>query len=90
MISLFIDGKHLAKEQIIIVLGVKLQGDKIPLGFVQSHSENSAVIKELLSKLIERGLNYQDGLLVVIDGSEGIRKAVTETFGSYVVIQLCH
>lgn len=90
VISLFIDGKHLAKEQIIIVLGVTLQGDKIPLGFVQSHSENSAVIKELLSKLIERGLNYEDGILVVIDGSKGIRKAVTETFGSYAVVQRCH
>ena len=57
MISLFIDGKHQAKEQIIIVLGVTLQGDKRPLGILPSHSKNSKVIKELLSKLVEHGLD---------------------------------
>lgn len=88
-ISLFIDGKYLAKEQIIIVLGVTIQGDKIPVGFVQSHSENSDVIKDLLNKLIERGLRYEEGLLCVIDGSKGLYKAINETFNGYAVIQRC-
>jgi transposase-like protein len=89
-VSLFIDGKYLAKEQIIIVLGVTIKGDKIPIGFVQSNSENSQVIKELLSNLIERGLRYEEGLLCVIDGSKGIYKAIKETLGDYVLIQRCH
>jgi putative transposase len=88
-IALFIDGKYLAKEQIIIVLGVTIKGDKIPIGFVQAASENSQVIKELLVSLIERGLNYTEGLLCIIDGSKGIRKAIKEVFGSYAVIQRC-
>ena len=33
-ISVFIDGKYLAKEQIMIVLGVTMQEDKIPIGFL--------------------------------------------------------
>jgi hypothetical protein len=37
-ISLLIDSKYLAKEQIIIMLGVILKGDKIPIGFIQSNS----------------------------------------------------
>ena len=88
-VALFIDGKYLAKEQIIIVLGVTIKGDKIPIGFVQAATENSTVIKELLGSLIERGLNYRDGLLCIIDGSKGIRKAIKEIFGVYAVIQRC-
>jgi transposase-like protein len=90
LVSLFIDGKYLAKEQIIIVLGVTIKGDKIPIGFVQSNSENSNVIKELLSSLMERGLRYEEGLLCVIDGSKGIYKAIKETFGNYALIHRCH
>jgi len=88
-VALFIDGKYLAKEQIIIVLGITLGGEKIPLGFLQTHAENSVPIKDLLNKMIERGLDYEAGLLCIIDGSKGIHKAVTETFGSKVVIQRC-
>ena len=88
-VALFIDGKTLAKEQIIIVLGITETGEKIPLGFIQSYSENAEAIKNLLNELIERGLHYQTGLLCVIDGSKGIRKAVVDVFGDYVLIQRC-
>lgn len=88
-LGLFIDGKSLAKEQIIIVLGVTVQGDKIPLGFIQTHTENSISIKELLSDLVSRGFNYRDGLLCVIDGSKGILKAIKQVFGDYALIQRC-
>ena len=88
-VALFIDGKYLAREQIVIVLGVTIEGEKIPLGFLQTHTENSGPIKELLNKIIERGLDYEKGLLCVIDGSKGICKAVEETFSEKVVIQRC-
>jgi putative transposase len=88
-VSIFIDGKYLAKEQIIIALGITDKGDKIPLGFIQSTTENSTSIKQFLSRLIERGLYYEEGLLFVIDGSKGILKAIQDTFGDYAVIQRC-
>jgi len=47
------------------------------------------VINALLSELIGRGLNFEDGLLVVIDGAKGLRKEVDETFGEKAVIQRC-
>ena len=37
-VAIFIDGKYLAREQIVIALGVTQSGDKIPLGFVQTHT----------------------------------------------------
>ena len=88
-VSIFIDGKYLAKEQIIIALGITDKGDKIPLGFIQSTTENSTSIKQFLSRLIERGLFYEEGLIFVIDGSKGILKAIRDTFGDYAVIQRC-
>ncbi len=89
IISIFIDGKYLAKEQIIIVLGVTMQGDKIPLGFLQTHSEHSEPIKDLFSSLIERGLKYDQGILFIVDGAKGIRKAIEDTFIDKQVIQRC-
>lgn len=86
---MFIDGKYLAKEQVLIVLGVTVQGEKVPIGFIQTATENSKSISELLANLIERGLKYEDGLLCVIDGSKGIYKAVKTVFGAYAVIQRC-
>jgi len=43
----------------------------------------------MLSDLIQRGLNYEYGLLCVIDGSKGIHKAVEKVFGYKAVIQRC-
>ena len=89
VIALFIDGKYLSKEQIIICMGVTLQGEKIPLGFVQAATENSVPIKDMLTNLKERGLAWEEGLLCVIDGSKGIRKAIEESFGDKAVIHRC-
>ena len=88
-VALFIDGKYLAKQQVIIVLGVTDKGIKIPIGLCKTTTENHLVIKALLSELIGRGLNFEDGLLVVIDGAKGLRKAVDQTFGEKAVIQRC-
>ena len=89
VIALFIDGKYLSKEQIIICMGVTLQGEKIPLGFVQTTTENSVPIKDMLTNLKERGLAWEEGLLCVIDGSKGIRKAIEDSFGNKAIIQRC-
>lgn len=89
IIALFIDGKYLSREQIIICMGVTLQGEKIPLGFIQTTTENSVPIKDMLTNLKERGLAWEEGLLCVIDGSKGIRKAIEESFGDKAVIQRC-
>ena len=41
---------------------------KVVLGMVHAATENSAVCREFLSELIERGLRYEEGLLYVVDG----------------------
>ena len=87
--AIFIDGKSLSSEQIIIVLGVTDKGFKIPLGFIQTSTENSRAIGQLLKDLIRRKFKFDGGLLVIIDGSTGIIKAVGDVFGKKAVIQRC-
>jgi transposase-like protein len=89
ILAIFMDGKHLAKQQIIIALAITAQGDKIPLGFVQSTTENSVVIGSFLKDLINRGLKYDDGILFIVDGSKGMKKAIQDVFEHKAIIQRC-
>ena len=89
IIALIIDGKSLFKQGIIVCMGVTIKGEKIVLGFIQSTTENSRAIKQLLKGLIKRGLNFYKGILAVSDGSKGIKKAINEVFGKYCVHQRC-
>ena len=88
-IALIIDGKYLARQQMVICLGVTEDGRKQPLGFIQTTTENADSIAELLRDLIARGLRFDEGLLFVIDGSKGLQKAIKNVFGEYAVIQRC-
>ena len=88
-VALFIDGKYLAGQQILIVLGITSEGNKIVLGFAQATTENSTCIKELFSEILQRGFKYEHGILCVVDGSKGLKKAIEDTFGDYAVIKRC-
>jgi len=88
-VALFIDGKYMAGDQMVIVLGVTELGVKIPLGIVQTHTENAVSIGNLLRDLVERGLKYEEGILCVIDGAKGLKKAVEDVFGKAAIIQRC-
>ena len=89
LVALFLDGKSFADEQIIIALGVTLDGQKIPLGFVQAATENERVCRRFLADLVDRGLQYEAGLLVVIDGAKGLHSAVTSVFLGHACVQRC-
>jgi len=86
---LMIDGKQLHGECVIIALGVDLQGKKHTLGLVQGATENSVVVQQLLDDLIERGLDAVRPMLIVLDGSKALRKAVRQTFGDRSPVQRC-
>ena len=88
-VTLILDGKSLAHEQVLIAIGVTVDGQKVILGFEQTATENAKVCSQFLQRLIDRGLSYQQGLLVVIDGAKGLRKAIDEVFGDYAAVQRC-
>ena len=89
IVSIIIDGKHLYREQIILCVGINIRGEKIILDFIQSATENSRSIKEMLKRLIARGLKYEEGILFVSDGSKGIIRAAKEVFGNKALHQRC-
>ena len=89
IIAIFIDAKRYADDGLIVAMGVTMTGQKIVLGIEHMHSENSMAIEQWLQKMIERGLKFDQGILVIIDGSKGIGKAVKICFGKYAIVQRC-
>jgi transposase-like protein len=88
-VVLILDGKTFGSDEMVIALGVTSDGRKIPLGFIQTGAENERVCREMLEGLLERGLRIEPGLLCVIDGSKGLRKAIYGVFGGRALIQRC-
>lgn len=88
-VAVAIDGKTFGDDGMIIALGITIEGRKIMLGIIQSSTENHRVLKDFLLNLIDRGLRYDKGLLLVIDGAKGLRKAIFEVFGIYGIVQRC-
>lgn len=89
IVALALDGKTFAEDELVIALGVTLQGQKVILGFVQTATENTRVIAAFLRELMARGLRITQGLLMVIDGSKGLRRGVQEVFGEAAAVQRC-
>ncbi len=89
VVALILDGKTFAEDRMVIALGITLTGEKVILGFVQTATENETVCAAFLRELVERGLRTEPGLLVVIDGAKGLRKALQTVFGDSAAVQRC-
>jgi hypothetical protein len=88
-LALWLDGKHVAGEQMIICMGVTEAGYKKVLGFTQATTERHEPIVELLRDLLDRGLSVEEGILCVVDGGRGLRKATREVFSGRAEVQRC-
>lgn len=89
LVALLLDGKTFAADEMVVALGITLTGEKVILGFVQTATENERVCAAFLRELVERGLRTAQGLLCVLDGAKGLRKAITTVFGTQTPIQRC-
>lgn len=86
---ILIDGKRFAEEGIVVAVGITADGNKIILGISQMNTENHKAVEEFFNNLIGRGLRFEEGLLFVIDGSQGFIKAIRTKFKDYGLIQRC-
>jgi transposase-like protein len=86
---LMIDGVGLKDHTCVVALGITTDGVKIPLGLWDGSSENKTITTELLSNLVHRGLDVEQGVLVVIDGSKALRAAVGDVLGRRIPVQRC-
>ena len=85
---MMLDGLELKGRTNIVALGISTEGVKIPLGLWEGSTENATVATALLSDLVERGLDPEQGMLFVVDGAKALRKAVRSVFGE-VPVQRC-
>lgn len=89
LVGLLLDGVHVGEHCLIVALGVAVDGTKHALGLWEGSTENATVCQSLLSNLQSRGLRTDRSLLVLLDGSKALRKAVRETFGDVALVQRC-
>lgn len=88
-VALFVDGKYFAEDEMVIALGITMDGYKRVLGFVEAGTENTRVVSSFFRSLLDRGLNVDKGVLVCIDGAKGVRSAALQVFKKRTVIQRC-
>jgi transposase-like protein len=86
--AMMIDGLELQGRTNIVALGITTQGVKIPLGLWEGSTENATVATALLSDLVERGLDPEQGIVFVIDGAKALRKAIRAVFAE-APVQRC-
>ena len=55
----------------------------------EGSTENAAVATALLSDLVDRGLDVEQGVLCVLDGAKALRKAVRDVLGVGTPVQRC-
>ena len=89
LVALLVDGVHIGEHCIIVALGIDTTGGKHALGLWDGSTENATVCQSLLADLQSRGLRTDRSLLVILDGSKALHKAVTQMFGSAALIQRC-
>jgi len=89
VVAVFLDGKTFADMTMVIAVGITLTGEKHILGFVETGTENEAVLTPFLQGLGDRGVDVSKGLLVIIDGGKGLRAAVRQAWGASALVQRC-
>jgi transposase-like protein len=89
VVAVFLDGKSLAGDAVVLAAGITLTGQKIVLGLVQTATENTRVLTEFLQGLVTRGLRPAVGLLWLVDGGKGLRAAIRTVAGPDAVVQRC-
>ena len=72
---MMLDGLELKGRMMIVALGITTEGVKIPLGLWEGSTENATVATALLSDLVERGLDPEQGMLFVLDGSKALQES---------------
>jgi len=86
---LMLDGIELKGRCCVVALGIDTDGVKHPLGLCDGSTENATVATTLLANLVERDLDVEQGVLVVLDGATALRKAVRDVLGVHTPVQCC-
>src|SRR5215212_6159462 len=87
---MMLDGMDVAERTHVVALAITTDGVKIPLGLWEGSTENATLARLLLADLVDRGLDPEQAILFVIDGSKALRKAIGDVFGINALVHRCH
>jgi transposase-like protein len=87
--ALLIDATPFEGQQMVAALGIDEYGRKTILGIRQGATENATVVGELLADLVERGLDFTEPRLYILDGGKALSAAVKKHAGESAAIQRC-
>lgn len=87
--AMLLDATCYEDQQLVVALGVTLQGRKLVLGLEQGATENTTVVKHLLDDIGRRGVDFEMPRLYVLDGGKALHAAVRKVAGKYALIQRC-
>ncbi|HWB99055.1 MAG TPA: IS256 family transposase [Bryobacteraceae bacterium] len=87
--ALLIDATPFEGQQVVAALGIGYDGAKTILGIWQGATENATVVGELLGDLMNRGLDFTEPRLYVLDGGKALHAAVKKYAGEAAPIQRC-
>jgi putative transposase len=87
--ALLIDATPFEGQQMVAALGIAQDGRKMILGIRQGATENATVVGELLGDLVNRGLDFSEPRLYVLDGGKALTAAVKKHAGESAAIQRC-
>src|SRR5450432_3638393 len=87
--ALLIDATPFEGQQMVAALRIGQDGRKTILGIRQGATENATVVGELLGDLVNRGLDFAESRLYVLDGGKALTAAVKKYAGESAAIQRC-
>ena len=87
--ALLVDATPFQGQQMVAALGIDEYGRKMILGIRQGATENATVVGELLGDLVERGLDFTEPRLYILDGGKALTAAVKKHAGESAAIQRC-
>jgi putative transposase len=87
--ALLIDATPFQGQQMVAALGIDEYGRKMILGIRQGATENATVVGELLGDLVDRGLDFTEPRLYILDGGKALTAAVKKHAGELAAIQRC-
>src|SRR6476620_431820 len=87
--ALLIDATPFEGQHMIVALGIGHDGSKTILGIHTATTENATVVGELLGDLMNRGFDFSQPRLYVLDGGKALHAAVKKYAGEAAPIQRC-
>ena len=87
--AVLIDGTIFKGQHLVAAIGIDVLGKKLVLSLIQGATENAKVVSGLLDQLAERGLDFSQPRLCLLDGSRALRAAIERHAGEAAFIQRC-